>query len=93
MSQKVIIGALITITIGLGGYIFQSKDKTAEAQGTAISTLQTKVAETDTKVESLEASSRAQYAEILRRLERIERNQDRASGTIRKSSYYQDQQQ
>lgn len=76
ITNKWMVGALISVIITLGGYIFQTKDKLSDAQASDIVAIHRSLSEHEVEIADIKATNRAQYNEILRRLERIERVMD-----------------
>lgn len=80
VTTKWVVGVLLTTVFGMSGYIFQSKDRMTDAQAAALASLHQQVSDQAVEIATVRSTNQAQYGEILRRLERIERNQDIVAG-------------
>lgn len=76
VTNKWLVGVLITLLMAMGSYIFTMKDHSSEAQASQIQELRMKTTELAIQASADRAEARAQNTEIIRRLDRIERNQD-----------------
>ena len=74
--NKVLVSFMAGIILTLSGYIFQSKDRASDAQAADIIQIRREMADRDVEIAAIRERNMAQYTEIIRRLERIERNQD-----------------
>lgn len=72
VTNRWLVAVLVTMVMAMGGYIFQGLGKSSDAVAAQIDALWKKTSSIEVESASRAARTEAQYAEILRRLERIE---------------------
>lgn len=73
VTNKWLVGVLLLLTMSMGGYIFRGIDKSGDAQASTLVSLERRVALNEIEVAASRATQTAQYSEILRRLDSMER--------------------
>ena len=84
VTNKWLVGVLVGLIISLTGYIFSQKDSNQEAQAKTLSTVVADVSNVRADVEAIKARENERNAEILRRLDRMERVLDAISAEVRR---------
>lgn len=73
VTNKWLVGTMLLLMMSMGGYIFRGIDKSGEAQAGQIEQLGRRTAALEVEAASARATQTAQYAEIINRLDRMER--------------------
>lgn len=73
VTNKWLVSALLLLIMGMGGYIFRGIDKTGDAQASTLTVLERRIALNEIDLAAQRATQIAQYSEILRRLDGMER--------------------
>ena len=78
LTNKYLVTALLSIVISMGGYIFHGFDTSKDVQAATLSALRDDLGKQRTEIAEIKATQTARDIEIIRRLDRIERNMDAA---------------
>lgn len=80
VTNKWLVSAMLLLIMGMGGYIFRGIDKSGDAQASTIASVRSdlvvmerRLATAEIELATSRATQTAQYAEILRRLDGIDR--------------------
>lgn len=73
VTNKWLVGAMLLLIMSMGGYIFRGIDKSGDAQASTLVDLQRRISLAEIDMAAQRATQTAQYAEILRRLDGMER--------------------
>lgn len=77
VTNKWLVGILVSLVISMGGYIFNNLDRTRDFDLGRADATERRVNALEIQMAGVQAEIRAQFAEILRRLDRMERRQHR----------------
>jgi len=72
VTNKWLVSLLIALMISMGGYIFSGIDRTSDSHIFRIEGSERRLSALEISVAAAQAERQAQYAEILRRLDRLE---------------------
>ena len=72
VTNKWLVAALLALTMSMGGYVFHGIDKVTDTALSQVSAMERRMTAVEVDIAAAQAERRAQYAEILRRLDRIE---------------------
>lgn len=74
VTNKWLVGVLVALVISMGGYIFTNMDRTHDWDAARADATERRVNKIEIEMSGMAAEHRAQYNEILRRLDAIDRN-------------------
>lgn len=74
ITNKWLVGVLVALIISMGGYIFTNMDRSHDVDTARADATERRVNKLEIDQAAMAAESRAQYNEILRRLDAIDRN-------------------
>ena len=87
VTNKWLVGLLVSLVMLMGGYIFKGYDKTTDAQASQIQALDHRMTAVEIDHGALKATIVLQNAEVIRRLDRIE-NAIYGGGAFRRSGQF-----
>jgi hypothetical protein len=77
VTNKWLIGLLVALVMSMGGYIFKGIDKGNDVQASEIAALKEASAKHDVEIATIQTTIALNYGEFVRRLEKIEQQNDR----------------
>lgn len=72
VTNKWLVGTLVLLAMSMGSYIFQGIGRTTDATASQITSLERRMSALEIEVAGANSERRAQYTEIIRRLDRME---------------------
>ena len=88
VTNKWLVGMLVTLVMLMGGYIFKGYDKSTDAQASQIQALDHRMNALEIDNAAVKATIALQNAEVIRRLDRIENAIYGAGAAFRRSGQF-----